>query len=680
MRSTHLATYDVFDTLLTRAVGSPGSVFTLLGALSDVRRLTGCEPLRFAEVRRRAEQRARRGRPEVTLASIYSEVAVALGLDAPAAEALASAEVELELRLSRLVPLADTDLKEDPAQRKVAVSDMYLPTAAVRELLDRQGLLAHLDDVVVSCDHGASKWSGELFRVVQHREGAPVGAWTHVGDNRNSDHRVPRLLGLQTRHVTATALNRYEQLLEGASAATGGMSSLLAGASRLTRLSCTVPDEQRPVVDVVAGVAAPSLVAFTLWVLRSAKAAGLQRLYFLARDGELLHQLADELSRRLGLGIDCRYLYGSRSVYHRASLATVPLAEATWAWTSMYSASPFEVLVRVGLTDEEADQTLARLGLAASSRSPLTDGARTLITSDPATQERVQRAGADLLQRVHGYLRQEGLADDEPYGIVDIGWAGRMANALANALPPEAPELRRGYMFGYMKRSSGYRRPEVLEGYLFDEHRQQGYWSGFGHAYGPLETFTVADHGMTTDFVERDGRFEPVLASATNPTLESWPWQLCRETIHRFVNHLVLDPDLADVAADLRDPVAEVLTEFWEHPTLQEARAWGAYLYEDDMLARSRNELASPYRTRDVIGRAARRSYEGKRMWDQGSVMLTSRPLQPMARWGLAVIERRRDPAGPVGLISDRWQHRLQLLALCRELRRGSGTTGALSC
>src|SRR4051812_14193011 len=107
---TSLHSFDVFDTLVTRAVGHPLSVFLLLGRTPVVAELTGCSPEEFARLRRAAEQRARGGRDEVTLQQIYTELSVGLGLSSVHAAILAESEVALERRLSRPVPSARTML------------------------------------------------------------------------------------------------------------------------------------------------------------------------------------------------------------------------------------------------------------------------------------------------------------------------------------------------------------------------------------------------------------------------------------------------------------------------------------------------------------------------------------------------------------------------------------------
>ena len=75
--------------------------------------------------------------------------------------------------------------------------------------------------------------------------------------------------------------------------------------------------------EVVAGVAGPLLAGYVLWCLRRAAEAGLPRLYFVARDGEVMLAIARRLVEGLGLDLDLRYLEGSRRAWLLPSMGEV---------------------------------------------------------------------------------------------------------------------------------------------------------------------------------------------------------------------------------------------------------------------------------------------------------------------------------------------------------------------
>jgi hypothetical protein len=336
----------------------------------------------------------------------------------------------------------------------------------------------------------------------------------------------------------------------------------------------------------------------------------------------------------------------------------------------MYGLTIDQVLERLGLDAEQSQAALSRLGLPRAAGVKMEQSTLDRLLADDRLADDVRTNATELRDVLQDYLRQEGFCDGTPYAIVDTGWAGRIAQALADVLPEDAEPIRRGWFFGYMNRPDGYQDPAVLQGYLFDEVAGTGYAGDFEQAYGPVETFTVANCGMTVGFERRGGRVAPVLASETNPTLDEWPWQLLRETVFRFVDELLLDADIASLRADLRPAVADVLSEFWLRPTRDEATAWGRYVYEDDILARSRNHLAAPMGPSDFLRKTTRRNYEGKRLWLPGSVALTPAYLRPQARVGLWVNDRLRTRGRVRFLVPDRLAGRAALLRLALRTRR----------
>jgi hypothetical protein len=104
---------------------------------------------------------------------------------------------------------------------------------------------------------------------------------------------------------------RYARLLDGADAADLGRR--LAAAATAAGAEHRFEDPHLRAVDEVGRwVAAPLLVPYVLWLLSDARERGLGRLYFVARDGQVLLAIARRLAPRVGFDGELRYLYGSR--------------------------------------------------------------------------------------------------------------------------------------------------------------------------------------------------------------------------------------------------------------------------------------------------------------------------------------------------------------------------------
>ena len=262
--------FDIFDTVLTRDLSPPEALFAHVGRAAALHFEEAIAPGLFASARRDAEQRSyRRLSCRTTLADIQREVCEILAWEPARASDLVALEIAAELTHTRVVPRAASLLAALRAagHRVVFISDMYLPSEFLRELLLHHQLFAPGDEIFVSCEHGADKRSGRLFsQVLDALELAPANLAFH-GNHPRADINGARLAGLPVRHLDAANPNRYELALGAADLSTDGLGPVLAGASRLTRLVST----DDPAVDVIASVLAPLLTAATLWAIETAR-------------------------------------------------------------------------------------------------------------------------------------------------------------------------------------------------------------------------------------------------------------------------------------------------------------------------------------------------------------------------------------------------------------------------
>ena len=187
--------FDVFDTLLMRPYVRPTDLFTHM-ELNE--RIPG-----FSVEREDAERRARRKIcTEITLDEIYDEISKEFrGLKG----------LELEYERSMLTP--DPEMKKvfehavSSKKRVLLISDMYLPSSFIREVLEKNGLCG-FSDLYVSCEHRINKHSGELYHHVLSGSDIDPKDLLHIGDNHHSDHEVPERLGIASIHYPK-AIDQY---------------------------------------------------------------------------------------------------------------------------------------------------------------------------------------------------------------------------------------------------------------------------------------------------------------------------------------------------------------------------------------------------------------------------------------------------------------------------------------
>ena len=602
-RTVKTASFDVFDTVLTRSVSPPTVVFFLLGRRISDSLPSHCSPEAFAYARVQAERRAVENKGcRTSLRDIYLELADALQFGKEQARYVMEAECALEAELLRPVPEALARLKmlRERGERIAFVSDMYLPAAFIQQQLARHGLWEKRDVLYVSCEHGEEKGSGKLIRKVLQAEDLPASQVVHYGNNAFSDVKGARKAGVAATFLDAANANRYEQILESHALRSDGLSAALAGASRAARLTVPAPDlRERALRDVAAGVMAPMLVGYVLWILRRAQQEGLRRLYFVSREGQVLLDIARQLAGKLSsFDIELRYLYGSRQSWNRTAITHTDQA---WRWHGAVGrTSVNDLLDRLGLRPELVEAPLAEAGFDRETWSrPLVEQERDALAQlleREDVRERVARVADEKKRTVLRYLEQEGLFDGVAKGFVDVGWKGSLHAALCELLQENEAAPIKGFFFGMQHHQS--RWSAWREAYFFDKPKQRGYCDvlpGFDLVI-LTEMFCAADHGTVVDFEERRGRVEPVLQQEWGRTAAAWGIAVVREATHAFAEHLLLLPNLINPWTDVRAAITELVCAFWLTPTPSEAEAWGRFPRE---LGQGNEtyvvELAAPY-------------------------------------------------------------------------------------
>ena len=169
--------------------------------------------------------------------------------------------------------------------------------------------------------------------------------------------------------------------------------------------------------------AAPVLEAYVEWVLREAQRRGIRTLYFLARDGYILRQIAQDLCEAKGIDIQCRYLYCSRMALRVPSYHL--LGDETYDLLFMggYHVTVCSFLERAGISEDEWDTVLAETG-ALQRRDTRREIAyaelgkyREMLLRSHTFRVRVRENSLKAYPAAVGYLRQEGLFDLARIGI-----------------------------------------------------------------------------------------------------------------------------------------------------------------------------------------------------------------------------------------------------------------------
>ena len=460
---TELYSFDVFDTLITRPYARPRDLFRQLAVDILGYETSPSELMAFAQQRVEAESRARQlkgNRDDITLTSIYTEFKK-LGSFGQWADMAMEREISLEVEMVSPIrsgiELARSFMES--GHRVVFISDMYLPSQVITDMLRRAGINIDLSLVYVSGEIGFSKHSGRLFDYVRQQEMVASRHCSHTGDNWKADVLRPRQRGWQATLFSESILNRYEDMANREPYWLATRAGGVSRASRLRQVSKNV-SAARLAADVIG----PFLTSFVCHVLLDAKCRGLDTLYFVSRDGQILLKIAKALQATgLAPEIDCRYLYGSRQAWFLPTVTEAKLDHIKWAFPKGASSAPRDILRRLEFEPAEVSNLLDAIGFnkenldCMQSEGQVNQFVNRLLSS-PASNLIIQRAEHKRKTLVN-YLGEQGiLHKNRKYALVDVGWSLQSQAAVKRCL--------------------------AIEGYSSNIH---GYYLGVGAEHVPLD-------------------------------------------------------------------------------------------------------------------------------------------------------------------------------------------------
>jgi FMN phosphatase YigB (HAD superfamily) len=508
-----LISVDVFGTLLARR-GDDDAAWreSALHAAEVARRLgisTGTEAvsLRLKVECRLSRMRTSAGKdPEFCHQQVFEEMLRDWGAGQRAATeeafALANWELEHEIAFTRPVETIKAQVQEWAAagRRVVAVSDTRYTARELEVLLSSHGVTG-LSAIYASADEGVSKFSGKLFDVVAKREHVEKQRMLHVGDDLYADVLSASQRGLAVRRVRRPP--RPESLPQ-------------------------APQRPADCADPAFAVGyqtfGPILVAFSRLLIDHARRDGMRRLFFVARDGDLLMRLTQTVLREQETIFPEGLPLAGEFSLHYLHLSRRSLACA------------LPELQRLGIEADAAERVLTTLkgirgvGSALESLQSYYNAPAELLMlharrlhAERGTESDVRRllcdkeAGADLAEafrpmkeRVRRYLVGEGVLCEHS-ALVDIGWRGSLQKILqleSRGWNLPAPQ---GYYLGIWNEDSQ-SFPEGATGLITDQRRGRGLLEGAAwHAAFLLEAVCRARHGIVSGFAESEGgRIEPV--------------------------------------------------------------------------------------------------------------------------------------------------------------------------
>ena len=418
-----LASFDIFDTTLIRKCGRPENIFYLLAN----RLFPNDRALReeFLLWRRNAELSARKRFPntDVTLEQIYNAPELS-SFSAYTPEQMRQEELNTEAENLTANPAikAVIENKRQAGYMICFISDMYIDSTTLANILKREGCLRDEEKVFVSCEYNARKSDGRLFDKVRN-EMSPQ-KWIHYGDHKISDVKIPRKKGIKSKWVNFDFTETEKlTLLQTHNFSKDYELSILVGLQRAARIC----NGNSAYAEIAADFIAPIYIPYVLFVLNEAQKRKLKRLYFLSRDSYILMKMAETVTDYFP-DIELKYLFVSRK-----SLLMPYLTEVTSE--QFLAVQDHQTIVNKNIDsllktlDTNREELLNEFGIQfdydkISSKKQESDFLSKIFGKESPYLPILRQRCTARFDMLHAYFQQEGLFDGTPSGMVDVGWLG----------------------------------------------------------------------------------------------------------------------------------------------------------------------------------------------------------------------------------------------------------------
>ena len=415
-----LASFDIFDTTLIRKCGKPENIFYILAHKLYPNDIAKRED--FLLWRKGAENTARMRVPgkDVTIEDIYCSDELEGFAEYTTAQ-LIEAEKKVESENLIANPTIREIIKEKRGQGYTIcfISDMYLPSEILKEILEREDCIKSNEVVYVSCEWNARKSNGALYKRLKE-ELKPL-PWEHFGDHPVSDYKMAKRLGIKATKVNtdfSIAESRATQPLDNRN---HYESSILAGLSRAARTHFG----NDAYTTIAANFVAPAYIPYIHFVLETARERGIKTLYFLSRDSYILQRIAEQLPHD---DIELRYLFVSRKALLLPYLtnATAEKFLATMDKRTIKGKRVDELALSLGTTIKELQEDFGiKFGFdKITSKEQEQTFLNTIFGAESKYLPTLNERAKEKRTLLDGYFTQEKVYCNDATAMVDVGWLG----------------------------------------------------------------------------------------------------------------------------------------------------------------------------------------------------------------------------------------------------------------
>jgi len=346
-----------------------------------------------------------------------------------------------------------------------------------------------------------------------------------------------------------------------------------------------------------ASFSAPILYGFVWWVLKEAINKNIHRLYFLARDGFLLYEIAKLISQKNALDIQCQYLCCSRASLRRPTYHFINDEAYDLLLAPSFKSSLRTVLERIEASAAERQLIYVECGLTEYDEDqPLTfkmfEDVQAKLRLSPLFAQLIHEKSQAAYQPTIEYLKQKGLFAQDTVAIVDSGWSGSMQRSLRQLLGSAGYNGSIcGFYFGMNSPAK-----ESIDGeyYTYYFNKDGPFINKLFFSISLFECLLSAPHGMTISYALRQGKYVPVFGEHIPKELLA----LIQQQIACVLAYCSQKVEYMDFYSfnkqEMLKRTRHLTIRYMGFPRAYEAAVYGRFMFCDDVKESYHFSLASP--------------------------------------------------------------------------------------
>lgn len=434
--------FDIFDTLLIRPLINAESTKSIVAA-SLPKHLAEF----FREYRVAAESKARnlKGK-DVDLVDIYQAFQQLTQLPDQDVVIIRALEENIEYKSlsARTGGVELFERAKDTGKPVVLISDMFLPKELITRALHANGIQGW-SAFYLSNQVGLRKDSGQLYDHVLQTHQLRSHEMLMVGDNERSDFQIPceKLIGsmhLLRPTELARGMPRMRRFVEQYEFSDDLNAELTLGLLFAKNFSAITYPNIKPAslfdtspYNIGYSLVGPLLTSMSQWLIDTAASDGVDRLYFLAREGQLMKAVYDLWAQGVVGSPASEYLVVSRRA------CGVPLVQSiddiqVIAKTDYYPNTAANYLLeRFGLElDDDSWNNIQRdIGIGKDTQCEVrNENLSQVMPLLIKVAEAIFTQACEEREPLTRYLKSSGLADAQNSVVVDVGYGATIQNYL----------------------------------------------------------------------------------------------------------------------------------------------------------------------------------------------------------------------------------------------------------